>query len=67
MKSHLFSDSSCNASAKCQQSSIFDIIYGELAHDLLLAKLSHYGIRDVANDWLTSYLHNCYQSEVIME
>ena len=32
--------------------------FDTIDHDLLLAKLSHYGIRDVANDWLTNYLQN---------
>ena len=34
--------------------------FDTIDHDLLLAKLS-YGIRGVANDWLTSYLQNRLQ------
>ena len=30
-------------------------------HQILLAKLSHYGIRGVSNDWFKSYLSNCSQ------
>ena len=35
----------------------FDIV----DHQILLAKLSHYGIRGVSNDWFTSYLSNYNQ------
>ena len=37
----------------------FHRLFDTINHDLLLAKLSQYGIRAVANDWLTSYLQNC--------
>ena len=30
-------------------------------HQILLAKLSHYGIRGVSNDWFKSYLSSCSQ------
>ena len=35
----------------------FDIV----DHQILLAKLNHYGIRGVSNDWFTSYLSNHHQ------
>ena len=35
----------------------FDIV----DHQKLLAKLNHYGIRGVSNDWVKSYLSNCNQ------
>ena len=28
------------------------------SHDIQLEKLDHYGIRDISNDWLGSYLHD---------
>ena len=30
-------------------------------HQILLAKLNHYGICEVSNDWFKSYLSNRYQ------
>ena len=30
-------------------------------HQILLAKLNHYGIHTVSNDWFKSYLSNCNQ------
>ena len=35
----------------------FDIV----DHQILLAKLNHYGIRGVSNDWFESYLSNLNQ------
>ena len=32
--------------------------FGTVDHQILLAKLSHYGIRGVSNDWFKSYLSN---------
>ena len=32
-------------------------------HQILLAKLNHYAIRGVSNDWFKSYLSNCSQYE----
>ena len=36
-------------------------------HQILLAKLSHYGNRGVSNDWFKSYLSNCRQYVSINE
>ena len=35
--------------------------YDTVDHQLLLAKLNHYGIRGVSNDWFKSYLSNYNQ------
>ena len=36
-------------------------------HQILLAKLNHYGIRGVSNDWFKSYLSNHHQYVSINE
>ena len=36
---------------------VFDIV----DHQILLAKLYHFGIHGVSNDWFKSYLSNCSQ------
>ena len=35
--------------------------FDTLDHQILLAKLNHYGIRGVSNDWFKFYLSNCNQ------
>ena len=34
------------------------IVFDTVDHKMLLAKLNHYGIRRVSNDWFKSYLSN---------
>ena len=36
-------------------------VFGTVDHQILLAKLNHYGICGVSNDWFKSYLSNCSQ------
>ena len=33
-------------------------VFDTVDHEILFAKLDHYGIRDVANDWFKSYFSN---------
>ena len=37
------------------------IAFDTVDHQILLAKLNHYGIRGVSNDWFKFYLSNCNQ------
>ena len=39
----------------------FQKAYDTVDHQILLAKLNHYGIHGVSNDWFKSYLSNCNQ------
>ena len=39
--------------------------FDTLDHNILLHKLSHYGIRDIANHWFSSYLSNRKQFATI--
>ena len=45
----------CGVFADLQKA--FDIV----DHQIVLAKLNHYGIRGISNDWCKSYPYNCNQ------
>ena len=40
--------------------------YPTVEHDILLAKLEHYGIHGIANEWLKSYLFDRKQFVLLM-
>ena len=42
-------------------------VFDTVDHQILLAKLTHYGIRGVSNDWFKSYLSNRSQYVSINE
>ena len=39
----------------------FEKAFDTVNHQILISKLNHYGIREVANKWFSSYLSNRYQ------
>ena len=49
------------AYSHAESSLISQKAFDTVVHSMLIRKLSRYGIRGIANDWFTSYLHNWRQ------
>ena len=50
-----------NGNTDCEVFVDLQNVFDTVEHQILLAKLNHYGIRGVSDDWFKSYLSNCNQ------